>query len=212
MGVGLFADDDEACLDERIAAVIGKHRFEVLPPVRREAEAEPRGDFARQPALFEILDRLRCAAQRFAVVVAGRLHQIRQRRRGLAVRRRISFAPPAANAALTAIAAAAPTHGRRFLRHRQADRLRQLAHGFRERQARMLHQKAYGRAVRAAAEAVIELLRRTHGERRALLVVERAQAHEVRAAFLELDVLTHHVDDVDAVQQILKKGVRNHER
>jgi hypothetical protein len=42
--------------------------------------------------------------------------------------------------------------------------------------------------------------------------VEWAQAHEVRAALFELDVLAHHIDDVDAVEQILKESGRNHER
>ncbi len=74
----------------------------------------------------------------------------------------------------------------------------------------MLHQETDGRAVRAAAEAVIELLGRADGKRRAFLVMKRAQPHEIRAAFLQLDKTSHHVDDIDAVQQVLEKSMWNH--
>ncbi len=69
----------------------------------------------------------------------------------------------------------------------------------------MLHQEADGRTVRAAAEAVIELLSRTNRKRRALLVVKRAQPHEVRAALFQLHVPADHVDDIDAVEQVLQE-------
>jgi hypothetical protein len=41
-------------------------------------------------------------------------------------------------------------------------------------------------------------------------VMERAQAHVIDAAFFQLDVAAHHVDDVDAVEQVLDEGLRNH--
>jgi len=97
------------------------------------------------------------------------------------------------------------------MRHRQAHRLRKLVDRFRECQPRMLDQKADRRSMRAATEAVIELLSRTNRKRRALLVVERAKPHEVRAAFLELHIPPHHVDDIDAVEQVLQERVRNHD-
>jgi hypothetical protein len=35
--------------------------------------------------------------------------------------------------------------------------------------------------------------------------MERAKPHEVRAALLQLHVPAHHVDDIDAVEQILQE-------
>jgi hypothetical protein len=35
--------------------------------------------------------------------------------------------------------------------------------------------------------------------------VKRAQTHEIRAALFELHVFAHHVDDIDAIEQILDK-------
>ena len=69
----------------------------------------------------------------------------------------------------------------------------------------MLHQKSDGRTVRAATEAVIELLSRTNRKRRAFLVVKRTQPHEVRAALFQLHISTDHVDDIDAVEQVLQE-------
>ena len=38
-----------------------------------------------------------------------------------------------------------------------------------------------------------------------------AQAAEIRATFLELNVAAYHVDDVNAVEQILNEALRDHE-
>src|SRR5581483_10705781 len=73
-----------------------------------------------------------------------------------------------------------------------------------------LHEEGDRVAVRAAAEAVVELLGRAHRERRRLLAVERAAGGEVGAGLLERDVTLDHVDDVDAVEQFLLERVRNH--
>jgi hypothetical protein len=64
--------------------------------------------------------------------------------------------------------------------------------------------------VRAATEAVIELLRGADRERRRFLVVERAQADVIGAALAELDVARHQLDDVDAIQQVLLERFGNH--
>ena len=37
-----------------------------------------------------------------------------------------------------------------------------------------------------------------------------AQTTKIRATFLELHVATHHVDDVNAVEQILNETLRDH--
>src|SRR4029078_9365056 len=60
--------------------------------------------------------------------------------------------------------------------------------------------------VRAAAEAVVELLRGADGERRRLFVVERAQAEVVGHSLLELHVARDDVDDVDANEEVLLEG------
>jgi hypothetical protein len=48
-----------------------------------------------------------------------------------------------------------------------------------------------------------KLLGGADAEAGGFLAVKRAQAHEVGAAFLELHVLAHDVDDVDTGQQLL---------
>jgi hypothetical protein len=65
------------------------------------------------------------------------------------------------------------------------------------------HEEADRVAVRAAAEAVIELLRRADGERRGFLAVEGAEALEIGTALLQLDVARDHVHDVDPIEQVL---------
>ena len=66
----------------------------------------------------------------------------------------------------------------------------------------MLHQEPDGRAVRAAAEAVVELLGRRDRERRRLLAVERAQPEPVRPALLQLHVAADHVKLSVAVETL----------
>lgn len=197
VGVGLLAFDDQAGLDQRcgdgVVAICAEHGLERLPVVRRVAQAEVPGDLTGQAAALEVLDGAGGAAQLLAVVVAGARHDVAQGD-GLGL-------PLGAGGGRQATA---------LLRHRHADRLRQIADGLDVRQPGELHQEADCRAVRAATEAVIELLGRRHRERRRLLVMERAQPHEVGAALLELHVAAHHVDDVDAVEQIVDERLRNH--
>lgn len=99
---------------------------------------------------------------------------------------------------------------RRLLWHRQTDRLGQIVDGFRKGQPGVFHQKADCRAMRTTTEAMIELLSRTNGKRGALFVMKRAEPHEVRTALFQLHILADHVDDIDAVQQILQERMRNH--
>src|SRR5258706_2318202 len=67
----------------------------------------------------------------------------------------------------------------------------------------MRHQESDGVAMRAASEAVVELLGRAHREGRRLFVVERTEPEVIHARFLQLHVARNHVDDVDAYQKIL---------
>ena len=61
--------------------------------------------------------------------------------------------------------------------------------------------------MRAAAEAVIELLGRLTVNDGRFFVVERAAGDEVGAGLLERHVALDHVDDVDAIEQILNEGL-----
>ena len=85
-------------------------------------------------------------------------------------------------------------------RHLQADAVRQFLDRVDEAETGILHEKADGRTVRPATEAMVELLRRTDGERRRFLVMERAAGGKVGTRLLERDVAVDQVDDVDAVQ------------
>ena len=57
--------------------------------------------------------------------------------------------------------------------------------------------------MRAAAEAVVELLVRAHGERRRLLVVERAAGLVLAPGALQLHAAADHLDDVGAGDQLV---------
>jgi hypothetical protein len=76
-------------------------------------------------------------------------------------------------------------------------------HRLDEAHAGVFHQEADGVAVHAAAEAVIGLAGGADDEARGLLAVEGAQPLVVDAGLLELDVVAHDVDDVDAGEQLL---------
>ena len=71
------------------------------------------------------------------------------------------------------------------------------------------HQEANRRAVRAAAEAVIETLARADGKRRRFFVMKRAAGLEFAARFLELHAPANDLDDVGAGDQIVDEILRN---
>ena len=64
--------------------------------------------------------------------------------------------------------------------------------------------------MRTTTEAVIELLGRADGEAGGFFVMKGAQAAEIGAAFPELHVATDHVDDINAIEQILNEALRDH--
>ena len=57
--------------------------------------------------------------------------------------------------------------------------------------------------MRAAAEAMVELLGRADREGGRLFAVKRAARHVIGAALLERDVALDELDDVDAVEEVL---------
>ena len=92
-----------------------------------------------------------------------------------------------------------------FFGHLHAVGVGQVFHRLDEIHARVLHQEANGIAILATTEAMEELLGGTDREGGRFLSVEGAQAHEVGATLLELDVLAHHLDHVDTVEQFLQE-------
>ena len=63
----------------------------------------------------------------------------------------------------------------------------------------MLHDEVDGIARLATGEALIDSLRRTDGERRRLVVVERTQSRIARAALAERHKLGDDIDDVGRI-------------
>jgi hypothetical protein len=61
----------------------------------------------------------------------------------------------------------------------------------------MFHEKANGIAAASAAKTLIDLLGGGDGEGRRFLVMERAEAKVVGAAFFELHEAAHDLDDID---------------
>ena len=185
--VAAVAVDHQARVLELRGRVVGEHALEVLPALGREAEPVARGDLARDAAALEIVDRgVRLLELR--AVIRERVHhargECRRLGRALLLRARLG--------------------------DRHADRLGKRANRLGIGEPLVFHEEADGVAVRAAAEAVVELLRRAHREGWRLLGVERAAGAVVRSRLLELHVPVDHVDDVDAREQGLDELLRDH--
>ncbi|EWS53163.1 hypothetical protein X551_04052 [Methylibium sp. T29] len=188
--------DYQTRFGEQRVVVAREHAGEASPAFGRVAHAEACRDLAGQSAALEIVHRARAAPELLAPVLAGLRQHLAQR--GLALLR-----CPGALALL----------GRAvFLRHGHAQALREVAHRLGEVEPDMLGQKAQRMALGTAAEAVIELLGRDHVEARRLLAVEGAQALEVLAGALELDVRTDDLDDVGAGEQFVDESLGDHAR
>ena len=77
-------------------------------------------------------------------------------------------------------------------------------------EAAVFHEEADRRAVRPAAEAMVELLGLAHRERRRFFAVKRAEAKVIGAALFKLYKFSHYIQDVDAGQDLLYRIRRNH--
>ena len=64
--------------------------------------------------------------------------------------------------------------------------------------------------MRATTKTMIKLLGRANGKTWGFLIMEGAQTHVVCATFFELNVLTHHVNNINAGQQVLNKTLWYH--
>ena len=93
------------------------------------------------------------------------------------------------------------------LRQRDLQLLGDQPDGFREGDVLDLLHEVEDVARCPAAEAVEELPRGVHRERRRLFLMKRAQALEVlRAALAQLDVLAHNADDVSLLLDGMRKS------
>ncbi len=91
----------------------------------------------------------------------------------------------------------------RLARQFQSRALREIRHGVEKPKLLVLHEKADHGAVRAAAEAVIELLLRTDPERWGFLGVERATSLVFAPGFLERYPRTDDFDDIGACDDLV---------
>jgi hypothetical protein len=151
-----------------------------IPGVRCVADRELDAAFRADAAVLEVFFRARGLAQGVAVEL-GDLRE--QRVQVLAGARARRVAPLA--------------------RHLEAESRREFLDRVRKRQLVVLHEEAERRAVRAAAEAVVELLVGAHPERGRLLVVERAAGLPLAAGLLELHAAADQLDDVGARDQLV---------
>ena len=96
-----------------------------------------------------------------------------------------------------------------FLWHLHAHLLGQGLHRLHKLHARVLAQKGDGIAAFAAAKAMEKLFDRADAERGRFFPMKRAQPHEVGPAFFQRYITPNHIDDIDALEQVLEEGGRN---
>ena len=177
----LAAGEKPGFLHERDALRARAERvLERVPLIRRVAEIEFRDRRVVEPAVGEVRARGFVRAELAA----------EERRRGFehGVKVRRVFARRLASA---------------FVGHLDAGAARELFDCVGKFEAVVIHEEADRAPVRAAAEAVIELLGGAHGERRRTLVVERAARGPVAAGLFERHAFLDHVDDVDAGEEVV---------
>ena len=93
--------------------------------------------------------------------------------------------------------------------HFESYALREVGDGVEELHLLVLHEKADHGAVRAAAEAMIELLVGTYPEGGGLFVVERAACLEFAPGFLERHACADDFDDVGARDDFVDERLWN---
>ena len=141
--------DDQPALHQPRVLVVAEHGRQEAPLRRRVAQTVGLGDPAGQAAALQVVDRARAGLQLRAVGARGLCHQFGKRLLRAALRR----------------LARALLRRAFLLRHRQAHLRSQIVHRLAEARAGVRHQKVDRVAVRAATEAVVELLGRADRER-----------------------------------------------
>ena len=99
-----------------------------------------------------------------------------------------------------------------FVRHVQTDVARQLFYRVNITQTGILHDETDGRAMRAEAEAMVELFALTDRKGRRFFVMEGTAGGVVGTRFFEWHVTLHHIDDIEAIEQILNETFWNQTR
>ncbi|MCW0450032.1 hypothetical protein NB706_002866 [Xanthomonas sacchari] len=170
-------------------ALVGAQRvLERAVAVRGVADLEARAVFGVHAAAVQVDARL-LAAVELALEELGRRFQ-----RGVQVA--MVVAGGLGRATLLGVA-----------RDVHAGALGQLVDRVEEFEAVVVHQEADRGAVRAAAEAVVELLGWRHRERGRAFVVERAARRVLLALALQRHARADHLDDVGACEQVVDECV-----
>ncbi len=163
-------------------AELVEHR---APGIGGVAEAEALGGAAVDAALLQVVDRCRVFPEALLPEALDARHQVEEF--VIAARRAI----------------------RLVARHLHAHRVGEALDRLDETHVVELHEEADRRAVGAATEAVIEALRRAHGERRCFLVMERTAGLELPAGLLQLHAAADHFDDIGPCDQVVDEILGN---
>ena len=167
---------------------------QIVPTGRGQTQPEIAGKRPGETAVFEVGDRLvpsRMLTQGLAIEVGTTLHQ--------RIERLIRRFPRERIAATSA----------RLAGHLQAHAAGQIVHGLGKVEVLVVHEKTEGVTAGAATEAVVELLFRIDAEGGGFLVVEGAARAVVFTGLLEFYAAIDDIHDVDAIQKIVNKGLRN---
>jgi len=184
---GVIAREQADLLQQRQPPLVGTEGgLQAFPAIRCVADAEAGAGFRVDAALVQVGPGLGAALQLLLEEAGGGLQG------GIEL------------AALAVLVA-----GAGVARHLQAGALGQLLDRVEELEAVVVHQEADRGAVRAAAEAVVELLGRRDGERRRALVVEGTARGVLPALPLQRHARADDLDDIRPGQQVVDEGVRN---
>ena len=165
-----------------------------IPTVWRETQTKIGSDFARESAALQVINGLLglgMLAQHAPVEEVGQAETVEQR--GADVRLVVRSKGCA-------------------LRHLDPGALRQVAHRLGETHVLIIHEKANGAAMHAAAKAMEKLLVLADGERGGFFLVEGAIGLVVLAGLFERHARVDHVHDVDSRQQIVNELLRDFAR
>ena len=172
-------------------ALPGQMARERVPALRRGAKSEAAYARVVQPAFVQIAQRLRALRRPDRGVIKARRLEI-----GL-----VDAFPERAH--FVAVAAVADAFGQLHVRP-----LGQHPDGVHELHALDVHHKIDDRAALMAAEAVIHLRFAVHAEGRRLFPVEGTASPEPAPFLLQLDIIRHHVHNIDAPSQLVQPDVR----
>ena len=158
----------------------------IVPGVRRVAHQKPIEGLRRQSALFAgVARRPRFGAQQRLPMYGDLAHERCE----------------------IGVVAAATIVGTRLARDLYTGSRREFLDGLREGEAVVVHEEAERGAMRAAAEAVVELFVGAHPERGRLLAVEGAASLVLASRFLERHARADQLDDIGTSDQVVDEGL-----